>query len=73
MRVPTITNEQALDAWNALNDHGVYEAVGELVLDYVEGDLDQDFSDLDLMDLVDTFENIKFQYRGKNKIRLNQI
>lgn len=65
MRVPTITNEQALDAWNALNDHGVYEAVGELVLDYVEGDLDQDFSDLDLMDLVDTFENIKFQYRGK--------
>ena len=30
----------------------VYEAVGELVLDYVEGDLDQDFSDLDLMDLV---------------------
>ena len=67
MRVPTITNDQASIAWNALNDHDVFENVSELVIDYVGDETEPVFSDLDFSNFADELATIKMKYDGKNK------
>jgi hypothetical protein len=66
MRIPSITNDQATDAWNSLSDHGVFENAGSMVLDYIDAEDQDSFSDLDLMALTEELENIKFRFKGKN-------
>jgi len=67
MRVPSITNDQASLAWNALNDHDIFESVSELVIDYVGDETEPAFSEIDLSNFVDDLATINLKYEGKNK------
>lgn len=67
MRVPSITNDQASLAWNALKDHDVFENASELVIDYVGDESESVFSDMDLFSFVDELATIKLKYENKNK------
>ena len=51
MRIPSISNDQATDAWNSLRDHDVFENVGSMVLDYIDAEDQDSFSDLDLISI----------------------
>lgn len=66
MKIPSVTNDQAVTAWNALHDHGTFEGVGELVIDYIGDDSEASFSDIDLLDLVDEISAVRLRYLAKN-------
>lgn len=67
MRLPSITNDQASIAWNAMSDHGMYDA-HQLVMDYIGPDDDElIFGELDLDPLRDALADIKSKFANKNK------
>lgn len=67
MKLPAITNDQAVIAWNSMRDHGSYDT-SELVLDYLGDDDDDElFSDIEIMDLMDELFEIKEKYAGSRK------
>ncbi len=67
MRIPTISNDQAVVAWNSMQDHDSFD-VSEMVLDYVGSDVDEEtLSDLELIELCDELLAIMSRYQGKNK------
>lgn len=66
MRLPSITNDQASDAWNAMSDHGTFDA-HQTVMDYIGNEEDDIFGDLDLDPLRDALADIKSKYAEKNK------
>lgn len=73
MKIPSITNDQAVIAWNALHDHGTFGGVGELVVDYIGDDSEVTFSDIDLYDLADEISAVRIRYLGKNNKAIGGI
>ena len=67
MRLPSISNDQALIAWNSMRNHGSFDS-SEIVMDYIGDDADGlTFSDIDLISLFDELLSVKAKYANKNK------
>ncbi len=67
MRLPSISNDQASIAWNAMANHDAFDA-HKMMIDSI-GDDDDDiiFGDLDLEPLCSCLADIKAKYADKNK------
>lgn len=66
MKLQSISNDQASQAWNAMSDHGSFDA-HQLIVDYIGDDDDDIFGDLDVDPLRDVFSDVKSKYLNKNK------
>lgn len=63
MKLPRISREIANDAWISMRLHGSYDA-SKMPLEYIGSDDWKSFSDIELQDLIESFDRIKMRYKG---------
>lgn len=68
MKVPTITKDQAISAWDSMNNEGAYDA-SKVECEYIGEDGDNEkFSDMELYDLWTSLAEIINKYEKANRL-----